>query len=94
MGEPRKKPGVAFCATAVVIAALAYVLSFGPWCWALGKWGPNRKAIHVTEPIFRPLIWVERRPFGRPLDAYADWWFEWGHANPDLIPTPPPAVQR
>jgi hypothetical protein len=34
----RKKPGVAFWATVIVVALLAYPLSFGPACWAY-KWG-------------------------------------------------------
>jgi hypothetical protein len=33
----RKKPGVAFWATVVVVAVLAYPLSFGPACWVSGR---------------------------------------------------------
>ncbi len=39
MSHTRKKPGVAFWATVVVVVVLvAYPLSFGPACW-LFKWG-------------------------------------------------------
>jgi len=33
----RKKPGVAFWATVVVVVALLYPISFGPACW-LADW--------------------------------------------------------
>ena len=33
MTSPRKKPGVAFWATVVVVVLAAYPVSFGPACW-------------------------------------------------------------
>ena len=53
MTSDRKKPGVAFWATVVVVVALlAYPLSFGPACWAVGRgfWKAEHAAI-----LFRPL---------------------------------------
>jgi hypothetical protein len=37
MSEERKKPGVAFWATVVLVAVLAYPLSFGPACWLCSR---------------------------------------------------------
>ena len=44
----RKKPGVAFWATVVVVVMLvAYPLSFGPACWYVARTG-----IHKPHPWF------------------------------------------
>jgi hypothetical protein len=53
MTPSRKKPGVAFWATVVVVVALVYVLSFGPVCWIncrTGTCGP------LISTAFRPII--------------------------------------
>ncbi len=93
-GDPRKK-GAALWAAVVAGILLAYTLGYGPWCWALGKWGPNRQSIRVTAQLYRPLSWLSQNgPLRRPLGAYGDWWFEWGNSNPDHIPTPSPAHDR
>ena len=40
MSEPKKKPGVAFRATVVVVVVLmGYPLSFGPACWISSRTG-------------------------------------------------------
>jgi hypothetical protein len=59
----RKKPGVAFWATVVLVVVLAgYPLSFGPACWcADANWEP-------VPPIYGPLVllsdsgpkWIKR----------------------------------
>jgi hypothetical protein len=81
----RKKPGVAFWATVVVtVALLAYPLSAGPWCWALGKWGPKPRAIRVTGLLFRPVMHLSHKgptQIAVPLNAYLEWCFECGHAE-------------
>jgi hypothetical protein len=49
----RKKPGVAFWATVVVVCLpLLYVLSFGPACWLVDRgWLSARRASQVFRPI-------------------------------------------
>ena len=37
MTSSRKKPGVAFWATVVVVVLVAYPLSFGPACWIVSR---------------------------------------------------------
>jgi hypothetical protein len=50
----RKKPGVAFWATVVLVAVLVgYPLSFGPACWAVHK-GVMSERILTT--LYRPLV--------------------------------------
>jgi hypothetical protein len=54
MTEPRKKPGVAFWATVmVVVAALAYPLSSGPVGCIAG--------VELWERLYAPLIWIADR---------------------------------
>ena len=52
MSEPRKKPGVAFWATVVVVVALAYPISFGPACWLTSRTKIGANAVPV---IYRPM---------------------------------------
>ena len=55
MSELRKKPGVAFWATVVVVCLpIAYVLSFGPACWLVAK-----------EYLGTDTIWRMYRPIAR-----------------------------
>jgi hypothetical protein len=51
----RKKPGVAFWATVVVVVLLvAYPLSFGPACWMYGRGVVTLRAITTLySPMFR-----------------------------------------
>jgi len=50
----RKKPGVAFWATMVVVCLpIAYLLSFGPVCWISSHAGLG----HFTLPrVYRPIL--------------------------------------
>ena len=51
-----KKPGVAFWATVVVVVALvAYPLSFGPACWIVGN---NETAISGILNVYYPILWA------------------------------------
>jgi len=53
-----KKPGVAFWATVVVVVALvAYPLSFGPACWIVGN---NETAISGILNVYYPILWAAR----------------------------------
>jgi hypothetical protein len=52
----RKKPGVAFWATVVVVAVLvAYPLSFGPACWLTSA---MERGHGVVTAIYRPILWT------------------------------------
>jgi hypothetical protein len=57
MSEDRKKPGVAFWATVVLVMLLvAYPLSFGPACWIA-----NRTDLFDDDDlpaIYRPIGWL------------------------------------
>jgi hypothetical protein len=61
MTSDRKKPGVAFWASMMVVAVLAYPLSFGPACWIA-----SRRPFSATLPnVYWPLGWsIERAPEG------------------------------
>jgi hypothetical protein len=61
MTSDRKKPGVAFWATLVVVAVFViYPLSLGPACWLLTQeWKPE--GTHgVVQQVFAPILWVYR----------------------------------
>jgi hypothetical protein len=52
----RKKPGMAFWATVVVVVALlAYLLSFGPACWLSAKRPGDRTRPHSAMMVYLPL---------------------------------------
>src|SRR5262245_2006101 len=79
----RKKPGVAFWATVVVVAMLVgYPLSFGPACWI--AWRASHSA-PVIATIYSPLV---RAGFRGPAPVRrALWW--WGElcASPRVTTT-------
>ena len=51
----RKKPGVAFSATVVVVLALVvYPLSFGPACWVTSRLNTGATLI---PRIYKPITW-------------------------------------
>jgi hypothetical protein len=54
----RKKPGVAFWATVVLVVVLVgYPLSFGPWCWAISRSGELHGP--ASESFFyQPILWM------------------------------------
>ena len=55
MSPDRKKPGVAFWATVVVVVLASYPLSFGPACWFASRTGIGIRALPF---VFRPLTAV------------------------------------
>src|SRR5262249_20222835 len=76
----RKKPGVAFWATVVVVVALlGYPLSFGPACWLTAQpWENSARNDGWDEPPRCLLIYW---PFGiilnqrdSPLKTAVTWW--------------------
>jgi len=66
MNCDRKKPGVAFWATVVLVAVLAYPLSFGPACWITSWSGLPGKWL-VT--VYRPMAWALESKSGILFDA-------------------------
>jgi len=54
MSEPKKKPGVAFWGTVVVVCLpIAYVLSFGPACWFSSHTGIG---VFALRTVYRPIL--------------------------------------
>jgi hypothetical protein len=55
----RKKPGVAFWSTVVVVVVLvAYPLSFGPACWIMSHLHPEQpgQAVEIIPKIYWPIL--------------------------------------
>ncbi len=81
----RKKPGVAFWATVVVVALIAYPLSWGPAYWVCGKvggpeWGWQALSC-IYSPMHKKARWAPDR-VRNALDSYYYWW------NPDARDPP------
>ena len=75
MTTSRKHLCTAFWATLVVVVALvAYPLSFGPACWAVGRAHFADQAFRAT---YRPLVWIFQRLPPQAQSAaqwYVDLW--------------------
>jgi hypothetical protein len=94
----RKKPGMAFWATVVVVAALAaYPLSFGPACWI-----SSRASYGEILPFYRPVEWAIRRSRAAEIAflRYAElaspahsWWHLDNHGRLTLGYYPPPPIK-
>jgi hypothetical protein len=75
MTPSRKKPGVAFWATVVVVVVLAaYPLSFGPACWLADR---NVVPYGAIYKIFSPFLDIA---FHResPIAPFLNWWADAG----------------
>jgi len=71
MNEDRKKPGVAFWATVVVVAVLvAYPLSIGPACWVADHSWIGKEIVAM---IYTPAIWCSANG-PAPIAAAVNWW--------------------
>jgi len=65
MSADIKKPGVAFWATVLVVAALvAYPLSFGSACWISGWVNSGNEAVTL---VYRPITWTFGDPYAGPV---------------------------
>ena len=88
----RKKPGVAFWATVVVVVVLVgYPLSFGPACWAVSRADADD---HWLLVVYKPIIARLSRPqtrIGRAIERYAGWGaadgWAWRLATRQIPPT-------
>jgi hypothetical protein len=73
----RKKPGVAFWATVVVVALLAYPLSMGP-AWRLSREiGLPEFAQHGVDVFYEPVWWARWNGpewFQNAAQTYLHWW--------------------
>ena len=74
----RKKPGVGFWATVVVVTKpLLYGLSIGPAAWAIHQpWCPAW-AFGVCTIIYSPIIWLEQygpQPIRLAIGWYGQLW--------------------
>jgi hypothetical protein len=78
----RKKPCVAFWATAVVVVALAYYLSLGPVFWLVNTLWPGKIAMPHWAALafglyctpFALSLDVLPESVGNVLGGYVDWW--------------------
>ncbi len=76
----RKKPGVAFWATVVVVVVLvAYPLSFGPACWMNER---GFLGATVVSALYSPVLVTAEN---RQLPKIIDWYARLG-AKPDDFP--------
>jgi|GEM_PF-4235741 len=76
MCEYRKKPGVAFWATVVLVVLLAYPLSWGPVAWARSRQYTGDTLDRAILVLYAPLFEIRRLPVLDPLfDAYTRWWY-------------------
>ena len=74
----RKKPGVAFWSTMVVVVVLlAYPLSFGPACWITARTGIG---VYTLQRVYRPILYAMSR--SRSVANLCRWYAESG-APPD-----------
>jgi hypothetical protein len=71
----RKRPGVAFWATVLLVVVACYVVSSGPAFWIASRIGGE----HAGNVVYAPLrlIYV-RSP--QPVQNAMDWWLGFGAA--------------
>src|SRR6476620_5860152 len=83
MPDDRKKPGVAFWATVVLVAALLmYPLSIGPSQWVAWNLPPPRSALAGPHEFYAPIRWVCRKypKVDRLTFWYIGLWVDWNKA--------------
>jgi hypothetical protein len=74
----RKKPGVAFWATVVVVAVLLYPISFGPACWITSRTNMGASAIPA---VYRPLTWAMSPNSETMINRVSTWYAKIGAAE-------------
>ena len=68
----RKKPGVAFWATVVLVVVLVgYPLSVGPACWITSRI-ESEQGVRVVTAIYRPLVKHSPLPIRHAITRYAE----------------------
>jgi hypothetical protein len=58
MSDPKKKPGVAFWATVVVVVVLLYLASFGPFVWIEWSTNPPERLHNAAWFLYSPCDWL------------------------------------
>jgi hypothetical protein len=76
MSSNRKKPGVAFWATVMIVCLAIYVASLGPACWISSR---TNIGAPMVSAIYRPMTWGMSRS-NRIADAIA-WYSQVGSAR-------------
>jgi len=71
----RKKPGVAFWATVVVVVLLAYPISFGPACWITSRLNRGADLVPV---VYRPLTWALSPDDDTAINRVGTWYAKIG----------------
>jgi hypothetical protein len=74
----RKRPGVVFWATVVVVCLLAYPLSFGPACWITSRLDRGADLVPVA---YRPFTWAMSPQSDTTIDSVINWYAEVGAAE-------------
>ena len=78
MSGDRKKSGVAFWATVLLVGVLVYVASFGPAIWVIDHDDlPAAWAVDAFEIVYRPILWLEDNgptPISNAIDWYLELW--------------------
>src|SRR5262245_61919577 len=94
MTSSRKKPGMAFWATVVVVLAVLYPLAYGPWWYARGKWG-SRLPVEIARYVFKPVeLALHYGPdfATEPFERYCLWCFHKGQDSTSTYrPLTPPS---
>src|SRR5690348_8896119 len=79
MIDGKRKPGVSFWATVVMLVVLAYPISFGPACWITSRADRGKSLLPVVYwPILKLMCWKvahnlsSRPPEGGFWDKHSD----------------------
>ena len=91
MDEPQKRAGTAHWWVIAVAATLTlYVLAWGPYFYAAGRWQFSSPAVRVAGDFFAPLeAAVEYFPaqIRAPYAEYCRWWYHKGKKRPASFTT-------
>jgi hypothetical protein len=75
--EQKKKPGVAFWATVMAVAILAYVLSIGPFDWLVRHHALPFWALWAADIVYYPIGAIMKLFPNSPIQWYLRLW-GWG----------------
>lgn len=85
MTRDRKKPGVAFWASVVLIAAVLYAASFGPACWISSRFGHGAGILPTMYgPLLAGMRIGEEEKERQHCAAYS-----WMAGRPERVPNAP-----
>jgi hypothetical protein len=91
MSDERRKAGVAFWATVVVVVAVLYVLSLGPAAWLHSRHDLPVWTLYPTRVFYTPIFWIcEYAPL--PAVDAINWYISIWHQAPEMSPPPVPNI--